>query len=258
MKLFDTHCHINDRQFDEDRSEVIARMKECGIEKAVVVGDACNDGSDVLTLSSNHSFLYAAYGLHPHDADQWSEEIKHRIAEKLSEPKIVALGEIGLDYHYDFSPRETQKTVFSKQLALAHELNKPVILHIREAHGDAYEMLTQGRKQGLSIRGIMHCYGGSLESALEYSRMGLYISFSGSLTFKNTPNLTRVAQYVPLDKMLIETDSPYMAPVPLRGRRNEPAYVRYVCEKIAQIRHMNTEEIAEITFQNALNVFEID
>ena len=257
MNLFDTHCHINDPKFDDDRPEVIDRMKSGGIKRAVVVGDAARDDRVVLALTEQYDFLYAAYGLHPHDASHWSVKVRTCIADTLSKPKIVALGEIGLDYHYDFSPRDEQKEAFAQQLALAYELKKPVILHIREAHGDAYDLLDTCRKRGISISGIMHCYGGSLESAIEYIRMGLYISFSGSLTFKNTPILTRVAQNIPLDRILIETDSPYMAPVPMRGHRNEPAYIRYVCEKLALIRGIAAEKIADITFENGLKVFEI-
>ena len=256
MKLFDTHCHINDPKFDEDRPDVIARMRENGIERAVVVGDATNDGNDVLSLTADHDFLFGAYGLHPHDAEHWSPEIGLRVAGMMSGKKIVALGEIGLDYHYDLSPRDIQKSVFSRQLELAHELDKPVIMHIREAHGDAYDILKNAFKRGIRVRGVMHCFGGSLESANEYIRMGLYISFSGSLTFKNTPILTRVAENIPLERILIETDSPYMSPVPLRGRRNEPSYVKYVCEKLAQIRNMDTEEVAKITYDNGLRAFE--
>ena len=257
MKLFDTHCHINDPKFDTDRAEVVARMREAGVERAVVVGDAQNDGSDVLSLLNEYGFLYGAYGLHPHEADAWSEEVKQRVADMMAKSRIVALGEIGLDYHYDFSPRETQKAVFLAQLELAHELNKPVILHIREAHGDAYEILSGCIKRGLKLRGIMHCYGGSLESAQEYIKMGFYISFSGSLTFKNAPILTRCAENLPLERLLIETDCPYMAPVPLRGRRNEPAYVKYVCEKLAEIRRIDPEEAALATWENGIRVFEM-
>ena len=258
MKLFDTHCHLNDAKFDMDRDDVINRMHEGGIERAVVVGDATNDGSDVIGLARENDFLFAAYGLHPHDAAKWTDDVRTRIGEVMAMKKVVALGEIGLDYHYDFSRRETQKDVFLQQLSLAHELHKPVIMHIREAHGDAYEILKTAEKRGLSFKGIMHCYGGSLESANEYIKMGLYISFSGSLTFKNTPILTRVAANIPLDRILIETDSPYMAPVPLRGRRNEPSFVSYVCQKLAEIRGMDASYIAETTYQNGLRAFEMD
>ena len=155
MNLFDTHCHINDPKFDDDRSDVIDRMQLGGIERAVVVGDATRDDRDVLALTEQYDFLYAAYGLHPHDASQWSVKVRACIADTLSKPKIVALGEIGLDYYYDFSPRDIQKEAFAQQLALAYELKKPVILHIREAHGDAYDLLATCKKRGISVSGIM-------------------------------------------------------------------------------------------------------
>ena len=257
MQLFDSHCHINDPAFDEDRAQVIARMRDAGIVKAVVVGSAENDGADVLSLLGTEAFLYGAYGLHPHNADLYSKHVEERIVSLMAKDKIQALGEIGLDYHYDFSPRETQKQVFARQLELASELDKPVVMHIREAHGDAYEILSAHLKKGLRLRGVMHCFGGSLESAQEYLRMGLFISFSGSLTFKNAPNLTRCAIGLPLDRILIETDSPYMSPVPLRGRRNEPANVLYVCQKLAELKEISPEEAAQQTYLNALSAFDI-
>ena len=257
MKLFDSHCHINDPAFDEDRAEVLSRMHESGIVKAVVVGSAENDGADVLRLLGSEACLYGAYGLHPHNADLYSAQVEDAIVSMMAQPKMEALGEIGLDYHYDFSPRDTQKRVFARQLELASELDKPVVMHIREAHGDAYEILSAHLKKGLKLRGVMHCFGGSLESAQEYVRMGLYISFSGSLTFKNAPNLTRCAIGLPLDRILIETDSPYMSPIPLRGRRNEPANVFYVCQKLAELKEISPEEAAQQTYLNALTAFDI-
>ncbi len=257
MKLFDSHCHINDPAFDEDRAKVLSRMHESGIVKAVVVGSAENDGADVLRLLGSEAFLYGAYGLHPHNADLYSAQVEDAIVSMMAKPKMQALGEIGLDYHYDFSPRDTQKRVFARQLELASELDKPVVMHIREAHGDSYEILSTHLKKGLKLRGVMHCFGGSLESAQEYVRMGLYISFSGSLTFKNAPNLTRCAIGLPLDRILIETDSPYMSPVPLRGRRNEPANVLYVCQKLAELKEISPEEAAQQTYLNALTAFDI-
>ena len=257
MRLFDSHCHINDKAFDADRDEVVLRMLEAGVEKAVVVGDATLSPDEVTRLSSRYGFLYTAYGLHPHDAGKWTQEISDGIEAAMRLPKMAALGEIGLDYHYDFSPRDVQKEVFTRQLELAHRLDKPVIMHIREAHGDAYEILSSCIKRGISVKGVMHCFGGSLESALEYVRMGLYISFSGSLTFKNAPILTRAAEGIPIGRLLIETDCPYMAPVPLRGRRNEPAFVRYVCEKLAEIKGVSADEMAEICYRNTLNAFNI-
>lgn len=258
MQLFDTHCHINDEKFDSDRAEVLSRMREAGVEKAVVIGDAVSDGKDVISLTQDPSgILYGAYGLHPHEADSWTEETESRIRSVLSHPRMVALGEIGLDYHYDLSARETQKSVFARQLEIARDLDKPAVLHIREAHGDAYEIMNSLFRKGALPRGIMHCFGGSLESALEYVKMGYYISFSGSLTFKNAPNLVRAARELPMDRLLIETDCPYMSPVPMRGKRNEPAFVLYTCEKLAQIKALSADEVARICFENALKAFRL-
>lgn len=257
MKLFDTHCHINDERFIEDRAQVIDRMHEVGIENAVVVGDLSADNSDIFSLTRENPFLYCAFGLHPQDADKWSKELEEKLIKEMSMEKVVALGEIGLDYYYETSPREKQKEVFLKQLEMAYELDKPVILHIREAHGDAYEILNGCVKRGCMPRGIIHCYTGSLESAKEYIKMGLFISFSGSLTFKNAPKLSLCAAELPLEKLLIETDCPYMAPVPMRGKRNEPSFVRFVCEKLASVRGITVDEAAEATYNNARFVFNI-
>ena len=257
MKLFDTHCHINDERFNEDRPDVIARMHDAGILNAVVVGDLSADNSDIFTLTRENGFLYSAFGLHPQDADKWSASLREKLIREMSMEKVVALGEIGLDYYYETSPRDKQKEVFREQLVMAYELQKPVILHIRDAHGDAYDILSDCVKRGNMPRGIMHCYTGSLESAKEYIKMGLYISFSGSLTFKNAPKLSLCAAELPLEKLLIETDCPYMAPVPMRGKRNEPAFVQYVCEKLASVRGISVDEAAEATYNNARTVFNL-
>lgn len=257
MILFDTHCHINDERFEEDRHETIQRMKEAGVQCAVVVGDGARDPSTAVQLAREHNFLFAAVGVHPHDASLWTENHPALIGEWMKTRKVVALGEIGLDYHYDLSPRDEQRKVFDLQLDLAYELNMPAILHIREAHGDATDMLLERARRGRMPKGVMHCYTGSWESAKTYLDLGLYISLSGAVTFKNAPKLTQVAESMPIDRLLIETDCPYMAPVPMRGKRNEPAYVRYVLEKIASIRNMDPEEAARITFENGLRLFGI-
>ena len=255
MRLFDTHCHINDERFDEDRSETIARMHEGNVERAVVVGDATSSPDRILDLIRENDFLYAAFGVHPHDASGYTDEVEKNIIQWMKLDKVVSLGEIGLDYHYDLSPREIQREVFARQLDLAYTLKKPVILHIREAHGDATDILTSAVRNGRMPSGIMHCYTGSWESAKTYMDMGLYISFSGSLTFKNSPKLREVCLNAPLDRLLIETDCPYMAPVPFRGQRNEPAFVKQVLLKLAEIKEIDPEYAAEETFKNGLKAF---
>lgn len=258
MRLFDTHCHISDEAFDEDRAEVIERMHQAGIEHALVIADASGGIEKTFDLVSQHDFLDGALGVHPQDADKWTEDIGRKIETVIREnPRCKALGEIGLDYHYETSPREKQKEVFDRQLDMAYRLDVPVILHIREAHGDAADIIRAHVKAGTMPEGVMHCYTGSKESAKEYLAAGLYISFTGAVTFKNAPKLTEVVAFLPEDRILVETDCPYMAPVPMRGKRNEPAFVRYTLEKIAEIRGADPEEMAEKTCANGYRLFRI-
>ena len=258
MRLFDTHCHIADPAFDEDRGDVIARMKEAGVELALIVDDAKAEAQSAFALAEDHPGFYAATGLHPHDASCWSDEVMARIIEWMAHPKAVALGEIGLDYHYDLSPREKQREVFDAQLQMALEMDKPVILHIREAHGDATDIMSTRARRGALPRGVMHCYTGSWESAKTYLDMGLYISFSGSVTFKNAPKLWEVAKNLPPDRILVETDCPYMAPVPLRGRRNEPAFVAHTARRVAELRGEDPDDFARQALKNGCRLFGID
>ena len=253
MVLFDTHTHINDERFDADRSEVIENMQRAGVQLAVVVGDAAAQPESAFALADAYPFLYAAAGVHPHDAIQYNDAIQAQIETWMAHSKAVALGEIGLDYHYDLSPRDVQKDVFARQLALAKRLNKPVIIHIREAHGDAMDILRTADRPA----GVLHCYTGSWESAKAYLDMGFYISLSGAVTFKNAPKLAQVAQNVPLDRLLVETDCPYMAPVPMRGKRNEPAFVAYTAQKVAELRGMDAEEFALAACENGKRLFGI-
>ena len=257
LKLFDTHCHINDERFQSDRAEVIARMREAGIRRAVVVGDGARSPSDAFALARENDFLYAAAGVHPHDASLWTDAHPRLIREWMAMDKVVALGEIGLDYHYDLSPRSVQKEVFDRQLDLAYELDKPAILHIREAHGDTTDILLARARAGRMPRGVMHCYTGSWESAKTYLNLGLYISFSGALTFKNAPKLWEVAEKAPLDRLLIETDCPYMAPEPHRGHRNDSRLVPLVADRIAAIRGLDPHTVETATTENAKRLFRI-
>ena len=258
MRLFDTHCHITDERFDEDRDDVIRRMIEAGIERALIVGDGSKEEQPAFALAERFDWMYAATGVHPHDASCWNDEARARVAKWMAHPKAVALGEIGLDYHYDLSPRDVQKRVFDEQLEMAFALDKPVILHIREAHGDATDIMTARWKAGRLPRGVMHCYTGSWESAKQYLAMGLYVSFSGAVTFKNAPKLSEVAKNLPLDRLLVETDCPYMAPVPMRGQRNEPAFVAYTARKVAELREMDADELAVAALENGKRLFAIN
>ena len=258
MKIFDNHCHIADPAFDEDRAEVIARFQDSGVCRANVVADPCEEEPNqekVFSLVEKYDFLCASIGAHPHNASRYDADAERTILEYLNHPKCRLLGEIGLDYHYDLSPREMQREVFDRQLELAWERRVPVQLHIREAHGDCMDMLRSRLAAGRMPAGIMHCYTGSWEAAKVYLDAGLYISLSGALTFKNAPKLVEVCRNVPADRLLIETDCPYMAPVPLRGRRNEPAFITHTLAKAAQLREISPERMAEQLYENALRIF---
>ena len=257
MNIFDTHCHISLQHFDEDRAEVIASMREAGVTRATIAVDSTEDVPFAIKLCEEHDFLYFVAGVHPHNAIKYTDEAEKITIEAAKHPKFTCVGEIGLDYHYDMSPRETQREVFQRQLDLACELGKPVQLHIRDAHGECMDMLRERAKTGRMPGGIMHCFTGSWECAKVYLDLGLYVSLSGAVTFKNAPKLTEVAANMPIDRLLVETDCPFMTPVPLRGKRNEPAYTVYTVNKIAEIRGMDPEELSEITTANALCAFGI-
>jgi TatD DNase family protein len=254
---FDTHAHLDDARYDEDREAVIARMREEGIDPCMTVGANMEMNEKAVDLAQRYpGYLYAAVGIHPNDAAEWTEEALARLRAWAKLPCVKAWGEIGLDYHYDDVPRDVQKEVFLRQLDEAMAADLPVILHIREAHGDALELL-RGRR-GRLPRGVAHCYSGSWESAREYMDLGFFISFTGSVTFKNATRLAEVSDKIPLDRLLIETDSPYMAPVPLRGQRNDPCNVKILAKFLADRRGMDVEELARITAENGKGLFSID
>lgn len=261
MRLYDTHCHICDPAFDEDREEVIDRFRAAGVQRALVVADPCEDVPNqepVFALAEARDFLRCAIGVHPHNARRYTPQIEALLLTYIRRPKCALWGEIGLDYHYDLSPREVQREVFDRQLSLAFQAGIPVQLHIREAHGDTMDMLRDRAKRGEMPRGIMHCYTGSWEAAKVYLDLGLYISLSGAVTFKNAPKLAEVARNVPADRLLIETDCPYMAPVPLRGRRNEPSFLVHTFQKIAELRGEAEEPLSEQLWENSLRILEGD
>ena len=253
---FDTHAHLDDERFDEDREELIERMKQEGISLCMTVGANMRMNRINVELAQKHEgYLYATVGLHPHDASQLNEETMAQMKEWARLPQVKAWGEIGLDYFYDRSERDVQKDAFIKQLDAAMEMNLPVILHIRDAHGDALDILRQ--RKGNLPRGVVHCYSGSWESAQEYMNLGFDISFTGSVTFKNAVKLAEVSDKIPLDRLMIETDCPYMAPVPHRGKRNDPILVKVVSQFLADRRGMDVEELARITKENGMRLFGI-
>jgi len=254
--LFDTHAHLDDSRFDEDRDAVIAKCKEEGVELVLNAGSNLATSVKSINLANKYDFIYASVGVHPHDASEMDEnscKVLAELAEKNN--KVRAIGEIGLDYYYDHSPRDVQRKRFAEQIDLAVQLNLPVIIHDRDAHEDTMNIL---KKSGVKqVGGVLHSYSGSVEMMRECLKLNMYISLSGPVTFKNARKTVEVAQQVPLDMLLIETDSPYLTPVPHRGERNYPGYVKYVAEKIAAIRDMNFEEIAQITLENGKRLFRI-
>ncbi len=253
VELFDSHCHVNEERFDEDREEVLARMEFYGITRYAVISSDMETSRACVEYRGLHPNAACAVGIHPHEAKGFREEDTDQLRDWYRTGKANAIGEIGLDYYYDLSPRDVQAEVCRKQMELAWELGAPVAFHIRDAHQDMLEIMKSMRKR--LTPGIIHCFSGSAEIAKEYLKLGYYISFAGPVTFKKAPKLREAALTVPADRLLIETDSPYMAPEPVRGRRNEPANVRFVAEKLAEIRGESLEELAAFTYENAMKVY---
>jgi TatD DNase family protein len=253
--LFDTHAHLNDEQYNEDLEEVVERAKKEGVSNMVVVGFDRPTIKKAMELAERFEFIYASVGWHPVDAIDMTEEDLLWIEELAAHPKVVAIGEMGLDYHWDKSPKDIQKEVFRKQIRLAKKVKLPIVIHNREATADIVEILKEEKAE--EVGGIMHCFSGSPEVAKECVKMNFYISLGGPVTFKNAKKPKEVAEEIPMDKLLIETDCPYLAPHPYRGKRNEPGYVKLVAEKIAEIKGLTIEEVAEITTRNAKKLFAI-
>lgn len=254
--LFDTHVHLNAHQYDEDLKEVIQRAIDEGVSQMVVVGFDRETIAKAISLAEEYDFLYASVGWHPVDAVDMTEEDLLMLEKLAAHPKVVALGEMGLDYYWDKSPKEVQKEVFRKQIALAKKVKLPIIIHNRDATADIVEILKE--EGAAEVGGIMHCFTGSLEVAQQCMDMNFYISFGGPVTFKNAKKPKEVAAEIPLEKLLIETDCPYLTPHPYRGKRNEPAYVKLVAEQIAELKGTTYEEIAQKTSDNARRVFGIN
>ncbi|WP_141434169.1 TatD family hydrolase [Bacillus sp. 03113] len=253
--LFDTHVHLNAEQFEEDLKDVIERAKATGIENMVVVGFDRPTINRAMELIEEYEFLYASIGWHPVDAIDMTDEDLDWIEELSKHPKVVALGEMGLDYHWDKSPREIQQEVFRKQIRLAKKVNLPIVIHNRDATEDIIHILKE--EEAKTVGGIMHCFSGSVETAKECVNMNFYISLGGPVTFKNAKKPKEVAEAIPLEKLLVETDCPYLTPHPFRGKRNEPSYVKLVAEKIAEIKGVSFEEVARMTTKNAKKLFDI-
>ena len=253
--LFDSHCHLEDERFTGEVDDVLGRMSAAHVDRAILAGSDMDSCSRIVDLLTKHPNLYAVLGVHPQEAESYSAAVLDQLAKWLALPQVVGIGEIGLDYHYEQPARALQRDVFAAQLDFAHEHEVPAVLHIRDAHGDTLDLLRSRR--AILPSGVMHCFSGSVETAREYLDLGFNISLSGSSTFKNARNLHEVARFVPLDRLMIETDSPYLAPVPMRGQRSEPTYVRYVADWIAQLRDIPVEELIHHTTANTERLYKI-
>ncbi|KGG80877.1 hydrolase TatD [Caloranaerobacter azorensis H53214] len=254
--LIDSHAHLDDKRFDKDRDKIIKNLKDNDVSIVINPGVDLASSIKAVALAEEYENIYAAVGIHPHDAKTMDEDTIEVLKSLLKKDKVIAVGEIGLDYHYDFSPRDVQKKWFREQIKLAKEFNLPIIVHDREAHKDVYDILKE--EQDGTLRGVLHCFSGSVEMAKEYIKMGFYISFAGPITFKNAKTPREVAKAIDINRILIETDSPYLTPHPHRGKRNEPLYVRYVAAMIAELKGMTTEEVARITAENTKKLFNIN
>jgi len=257
-KLIDTHCHIQTAEFAADIEDVLCRANAEGVKVLIVVGGAgdLSTNDDAVTLAEKHPNLYATVGMHPHDAKDVTEAGMARLKTLTKHPRVVAVGETGLDFYYDHSPRQVQINMFGRFIDLALETKSPIVVHNRDSDREVADMLrVQARGE---LRGVIHCFTGDHDAAREFLDLGFFLSFSGILTFKSAATLREVAQWVPLDRILVETDSPYLAPVPKRGRRNEPAYVRFVAETLALVKGLPVEDIARATCRNAAALFGIE
>lgn len=251
--LIDTHTHLDSPKFDEDRAEVIERAQAAGVHKLINIGFNRETIPTTIALAEQYPFIYAAVGWHPVDSIDMLPEDLDWIASLCDHPKVVAIGEIGLDYHWDTSPKDVQQRVFRQQIGLAKEKKMPIVIHNRDAHEDVVRLLREeGAKE---VGGVMHCFSGSWETAKQCLDMNFYISFGGPLTFQNARVPKEVLAHVPLDRLLIETDAPYLAPHPHRGKRNESAFVRLVANTMAELTGKSVEEIEKITTENALKCF---
>ncbi len=248
MRLVDSHVHLDDSKFDADREQTIERARAAGVERmmAIGTGDGPADLETAVRFADRYEFMYATIGVHPHDASKASDETWDSLHALAKHPKVLAVGEIGLDYHYDFSPRDVQRAVFERQLEIAAENGKPIVIHTREAWDDTLEIL-RSRWRG---QGIMHCFTGEETQARQALDLGFHLSFGGVITFPKAEELRQAARLAPDDRILVETDCPYLAPVPHRGKRNEPAFLVETVRRLAEVRGRAPEEIAEFTTGN--------
>ena len=253
MRLFDTHAHYDSGAFNADRKEVLSSMPDRGVELILNPGCELESSQTAVELAERFPFVYAAVGVHPSDCGDWEDGTLLKLRQLASHPTVRAIGEIGLDYHYEDVPRRQQLLAFEQQLELAQELDLPVVIHEREAHGDCLDVLRNHPK----ARGVFHCFSGSWEMAKKLTDQGWYLGFTGVITFKNSRRAPEVVRWVPADRIMIETDAPYLAPEPRRGRRNDSSLLPYITQAVAAFRGISEEEAARITWENGLHFFDI-
>lgn len=254
FNIFDAHAHYDDEEFNEDRGTVVKEMQQNGIVGVLNCGTSIEGSRASIKLADKYDMFYAAVGIHPEYADKFSDKTVSELEEMCKNSKVRAIGEIGLDYYYEENPaKDIQKKVFENQMKLAEKLNLPVIIHDREAHKDTLDII----KKFKNVRGEIHCFSGSVEFAKECIKLGYYIGFTGVVTFKNAKKVIEVAKQVPLDRILVETDCPYMAPTPFRGKRNRSEYIEFIIKKIAEIRDMDSKKLSEATILNVKNLINL-
>ena len=255
MELFDSHAHYNDEKFAEDREELLKEIYNSGVTKLVNAGYSLESSKSAIEIAKTHNFIYSTVGISPNDIDDYKKEYLEEIKKLAKNEKVVAIGEIGLDYYWNKENKDLQKEVFVSQIKIANELNLPIVIHTREAIYDTLEIL---KNNNCSKKGVFHCCPFNVDLVREGLKLGFYISFAGPTTFKNSKNAVEIIKMVPLDKILIETDSPYLSPEPLRGKRNDSRNVKYIAQKIADVKEIPVEEVAKITYENAKKIFEIN
>lgn len=250
--IFDTHAHYNDKAFNEDRTNLLDSLTESGILGVINCGTDIDSSKKSIELSTQYDFMHCAVGFHPEDISKTSEDYLSQIEELSKHEKCVAIGEIGLDYYWVKDNKDEQKRIFAEQVILANKLDLPVIIHSRDAHNDTLEILKKH-----TPKGVLHCFSGSVEVMKEALKLGMYIGLGGAVTFKNARVPLEVAEHLPLDRLLLETDCPYMSPVPMRGKRNQSTYISYVAEKIAEVKNLTKEEVLTTANKNAFTLFNI-
>lgn len=255
MEFFDSHAHYNDERFEENRDELIKEIYSEGITKIVNAGYSLESSKKAIEIADNYDFMYTTAGISPNDIDDFKEEHLEEIEELAKKKKVVAIGEIGLDYHWNTENKDLQKHIFISQIKIANELKLPIVIHTREAIYDTLDILKNQIK--CEKNGVFHCCPLNVDLVREGLKLGFYISFAGPITFKNSKNADEIIKMVPLDRILIETDSPYLSPEPLRGKRNDSRNVKYMAQKIADVKGISLEEVARETYNNAKNIFEI-